>query len=153
MKTFVFLILLLVSFSCGKENGKQKAPKKEMPLEKDSKCFSEEKRAKDDIENGSLKYFIGASSSSNYNKMLEVKEVLKKKNIEVDFVGSTCIPLKGIQNCYEDYMNSEFVKTKGKSTVDTIIKAFEKVNIKIFKVKKCNSETELRGKRDYNSSL
>ena len=136
MKTFVFLILLLVSFSCGKENGKQKAPKKEMPVEKDSKCFSEEKRAEEDIQNGSLKYFIGAKSSNNYNKMLEVKRALKKKNIEVDFVGSTCIPLKGMQNCYEEYMNSEFAKVKGESTIDTIKKAFEKVGVKTFTVKK-----------------
>ena len=132
MKRITFLILIIFSTSCGKEN---KIGEK-FSIIKDSRCFSEEELAKVAIQNGNLKCFIGVSASSNYETVIETQKLLKKKNIEVDFVIPTCIPPKGVQNCYEEYINLEFVKRMGKSTINTIQKAFEEVGVKTYTVKK-----------------
>ena len=113
MKKYILLLLLLFSFCCCNEK-------------KSQDCLTEEKTAKEDIENGYLKYIVKIYPFDS-KKCLEIKEILKKKNIDIEFYFSAC----GRQsNCYEIYMNSEFLEVKGQKTIDTINKTFEKFGMK-----------------------
>ena len=153
MKTFAFIILLSISFSCGREKGKEKATKIESLAEKDALCFSEEERAKQDIRNGSLNYIVWLPLSTNFNKAEEIKKQFEKENIKIEFYLNSCLVQKGIQNCYEVYMNSEFEKVNGKSTVSNIINEFDKFGIKTFKIEKRSLHDLTYKKTAYNSRL
>ena len=140
MKKYILFILFL-SLSCSKGSKKGETSKKKLPKAEVSKRISYEEQmclsgievAKTLIQKGELKYIIGIPLSSNLNKCSEIQEELKKKGIKVDFYMPTC----GYKNtCYEISMNSEFLKTKGQSTIDIIEKAFEKVGVKTYVVKK-----------------
>jgi hypothetical protein len=123
---FLLILFSILIISCTKNNTQKKdlspeittiklPPKKIFQINtKDSRCVSELKRAKKDVEKGQLVYAI----YNNDNKYhLEIKELLLSKGIKYKPLGENCI---GLYNCYGYYMDSIIKIKYGKNFMDRI---------------------------------
>lgn len=89
----------------------------------DDKCLNEIEKAKLDVENGPLIYFITPFDYDNCINIDAFTILLQNKKIESKISLSTCLRIKGKTNdCYEKYMKSVINERFGKSFIENNFK-------------------------------
>lgn len=89
----------------------------------DTFCINQTKRAKEDIKNGKLTYFM-SEFECEFNGM---KKLLSKHNIKVENYIHHCVIMGGFRrNCYQIEMWSEINKRFGEKYIDSLMKLAEK---------------------------
>ena len=123
MKKFFFIFLLITLISC-KFESEQKKSFTEFVKQSDTTCLKEISEAKNEIENGKLTYCH--YSGNIYNQYLrserELKELLKKNNIDFRNQGSSCIVYENqTEHCYCKLMEENINQKYGKKFVDSLV--------------------------------
>jgi hypothetical protein len=161
MKHLLILFLLLIIVSCDKAKDSSIAIKNdtitvynELTFAKhggyrpgnkkifkiiDTACINGNKRAEKMMKKGLHTYFFGAGFNCSYEKQEYFKKAYLEKGIRIDYRYSSCLgempPGKFGYQCYEKAMNAGFKKRYGSARVDSINKAYEKVNEEYRKTK------------------
>lgn len=126
----------------------------------DTACINGTERAKRDIDQNKLTYFLikGLSQRDVSNK--EFKLILNHYGIDFKNISSPCVrPLKGFEwNCYENAINAEIIKRHGEKFIDSIRKVADIKFINsnpnfIFQWHECESTSRYNKVVDYNESL
>ncbi|WP_265429706.1 hypothetical protein [Chryseobacterium sp. YIM B08800] len=120
----------------------------------DSACQEETKRAKDDIRKNKLVFFHYFGMVEQYKGNIEMNELLKKYNIEVDSALTYCTVPLNLQNCYANVMSKEIDKRFGSKFIDSLrnvaeIKYIRKNPDKIFGFEECDWVSRYPGDKSY----
>lgn len=120
----------------------------------DSVCQEETKRAKDDIRKNKLVFFHYFGMVEQYKGNIEMNELLKKYNIEVDSALTYCTVPLNLQNCYANVMSKEIDKRFGSKFIDSLrnvaeIKYIRKNPDKIFAFEECDWVSRYPGDKSY----
>ncbi len=121
----------------------------------DSACQEETKRANDDIQKNKLVFFHYFGMVEQYKGNIEMNELLKKYNIEIDSALTYCTIPSNLQNCYANVMSKEIDKRFGSKFLDSLrnvaeIKYIKKNPDKIFRFEECDWVSRYPGDKDYN---
>lgn len=120
----------------------------------DSACQEETKRANDDIRKNKLVFFHYFGMVEQYKGNIEMNELLKKYNIEVDSALTYCTVPSNLQNCYANVMSKEIDKRFGSKFIDSLrnvaeIKYIKKNPDKIFRFEECDWVSRYPGDKSY----
>lgn len=120
----------------------------------DSACQEETKRANDDIRKNKLVFFHYFGMVRQYKGNIEMNELLKKYNIEVDSALTYCMVPSNLQNCYANIMSKEIDKRFGSKFIDSLrnvaeIKYIKKNPDKIFRFEECDWVPRYPGDKSY----
>ncbi|VXC19812.1 conserved hypothetical protein [Chryseobacterium sp. 8AT] len=120
----------------------------------DSACQEETKRANDDIRKNKLVFFHYFGMVEQYKGNIEMNELLKKYNIEVDSALTYCMVPSNLQNCYANVMSKEIDKRFGSKFIDSLrnvaeIKYIKKNPDKIFRFEECDWVSRYPGDKSY----
>jgi len=120
----------------------------------DSACQEESKKAKDDIRKNKLVFFHYFGMVEQYKGNIEMNELLKKYNIEVDSALTYCTIPSNLQNCYAKVMNEEIDKKFGSKFIDSLrnvaeIKYVKKNPDKIYRFEECDWVSRYPGDKSY----
>lgn len=120
----------------------------------DSACQEETKRANDDIRKNKLVFFHYFGMVEQYKGNIEMNELLKKYNIEIDSALTYCTVPLNLQNCYANVMSKEIDKRFGSKFIDSLRNVAEIIYIKknpdkIFRFEECDWVSRYPGDKSY----
>lgn len=120
----------------------------------DSACTAETARAESDIKKNKLVYFHYFGMVDHYRSNVEMNELLKKYNIEVDSALTYCTVPGELQNCYGHVMSKEIDRKFGPKFIDSLrhIAEIEYVNKnldKVYDFEECDTISRYPGSKSY----